>query len=98
MRATGIPLTEEHSMSRPHDVIAALTAVLGPTQVISDTNQLELYRLDGLRPSRGYRDRGRLGRKPECVVRPQTPRMCELWYNGPTPLMCRSSPMGEAQA
>jgi FAD/FMN-containing dehydrogenase len=58
-------------MSRPHDVIAALTAVLGPTQVISDTNQLELYRLDGLRPSRGYRDRGRLGRKPECVVRPQ---------------------------
>jgi alkyldihydroxyacetonephosphate synthase len=59
-------------MSRPHDVIAALTAVLGPTHVISDTSQLELYRLDGLRPSRGYRDRERLGLKPGCVVRPQS--------------------------
>src|SRR5919197_5407999 len=85
MRATGIPPTEEHSMPRRHDVIAALTAVLGPTQVISDTNQLELYRLDGLRPSRGYRGRERLGLKPGCVVRPQSTeevRALVQWANG----------------
>jgi alkyldihydroxyacetonephosphate synthase len=58
-------------MSRQEDVIAALTALLGPTQVISDAPHLALYRLDGLRPSRGYRDRQRLGVMPACVVRPR---------------------------
>jgi alkyldihydroxyacetonephosphate synthase len=57
-------------MLRPEDVIAALSALLGPAQVISDAQRLELYKLDGLRPSRGYRDRSRIGRKPTCVVRP----------------------------
>ena len=72
-------------MSRPQDVIAALTAILGPTHVISDTSQLELYRLDGLRPSRGYRGRERLGLKPGCVVRPQSTeevRALVQWANG----------------
>jgi FAD/FMN-containing dehydrogenase len=58
-------------MSRLEQVIAALTALLGPTQVISDGPRLALYRLDGLRPSRGYRDRQRLGVLPGCVVRPR---------------------------
>jgi len=58
-------------MSRREDVIPALTALLGPTQVISDAPHLALYRLDGLRPSRGYRDRQRLGVMPGCVVRPR---------------------------
>ena len=52
--------------------ISALTALLGPTQVISDAPRLALYRLDGLRPSRGYRDRQRLGVAPGCVVRPRS--------------------------
>jgi alkyldihydroxyacetonephosphate synthase len=57
----------------PHleHVIPALTALLGPTQVISDAPRLALYRLDGLRPSRGYRERQRLGILPGCVVRPR---------------------------
>jgi alkyldihydroxyacetonephosphate synthase len=57
----------------PHleHVIPALTALLGPTQVISDAPRLALYRLDGLRPSRGYRERQRLGVMPGCVVRPR---------------------------
>jgi FAD/FMN-containing dehydrogenase len=58
-------------MFRPDDVVPALTALLGPTQVITDAPQLALYRLDGLRPSRGYRDRQRLGVMPGCVVRPR---------------------------
>jgi FAD/FMN-containing dehydrogenase len=58
-------------MSRREDIIPALTALLGPTQVISDAPHLALYRLDGLRPSRGYRDRQRLGVMPGCVVRPR---------------------------
>jgi alkyldihydroxyacetonephosphate synthase len=58
-------------MSRLEDVIPALTALLGPTQVISEAPHLALYRLDGLRPSRGYRDRQRLGVMPGCVVRPR---------------------------
>src|SRR5919109_2800649 len=63
--------TEEPPMFRLDDVVPALTALLGPTQVISAAPQLALYRLDGLRPSRGYRDRGRLGVMPGCVVRPR---------------------------
>jgi FAD/FMN-containing dehydrogenase len=59
-------------MSRLEHVIPALTALLGPTQVISDAQQLALYRLDGLRPSRGYRDRQRLGVLPGCMVRPRS--------------------------
>jgi alkyldihydroxyacetonephosphate synthase len=51
--------------------IAALTALLGPTQVLSEPHQLVWYRLDGLRPSRGYRDRQRLGVPPACIVRPR---------------------------
>jgi FAD/FMN-containing dehydrogenase len=51
--------------------IPALTALLGPTQVITEASRLALYRLDGLRPSRGYRDRQRLGVMPTCVVRPR---------------------------
>jgi alkyldihydroxyacetonephosphate synthase len=58
-------------MSRLEHVIPALTALLGPTQVIGDASRLALYRLDGLRPSRGYRDRQRLGVMPGCVVRPR---------------------------
>jgi FAD/FMN-containing dehydrogenase len=57
-------------MSRLEHAISALTALLGPAQVISDAHRLALYRLDGLRPSRGYRDRQRLGVLPGCVVRP----------------------------
>lgn len=69
----GTPMSpiEEPFMSRREDVIPALTALLGPTQVISDAPHLALYRLDGLRPSRGYRDRQRLGVMPGCVVRPR---------------------------
>ena len=52
-------------------VIPALTDLLGPTQVIADADTLAFYRLDGLRPSRGYRDRERLGLTPRCVVRPR---------------------------
>jgi alkyldihydroxyacetonephosphate synthase len=59
-------------MSRLEHVIPALTALLGPTQVIGDAPRLALYRLDGLRPSRGYRDRPRLGALPGCVVRPRS--------------------------
>ncbi len=59
-------------MARLEHDIAALTALLGPTQVISDPSQLIWYRLDGLRPSRGYRDRQRLGVTPRCVVRPRS--------------------------
>src|SRR5262245_52114634 len=62
---------EEPSMSRLDQVIPALTALLGSTQVVSDAPRLALYRLDGLRPSRGYRDRQRLGLLPKCVVRPR---------------------------
>jgi FAD/FMN-containing dehydrogenase len=58
-------------MSRLEHAISALTALLGPAQVISDAHRLALYRLDGLRPSRGYRDRQRLGVLPGCVVRPR---------------------------
>jgi alkyldihydroxyacetonephosphate synthase len=58
-------------MSRSEHIIPALTALLGSTQVISDAPHLALYRLDGLRPSRGYRDRQRLGLLPRCVVRPR---------------------------
>jgi FAD/FMN-containing dehydrogenase len=58
-------------MSRLENVIPTLTALLGPTQVLSEAPQLALYRLDGLRPSRGYRDRQRLGVIPGCVVRPR---------------------------
>jgi FAD/FMN-containing dehydrogenase len=58
-------------MSHLEQVIPALTALLGPTQVIGDAQRLALYRLDGLRPSRGYRDRQRLGVMPGCVVRPR---------------------------
>jgi FAD/FMN-containing dehydrogenase len=58
-------------MSYQEHVIPALTTLLGPTQVISDGPRLALYRLDGLRPSRGYRDRQRLGVLPACVVRPR---------------------------
>ena len=59
-------------MSRLEHVIPELAALLGPTQVIDDTPRLALYRLDGLRPSRGYRDRSRLGALPGCVVRPRS--------------------------
>jgi alkyldihydroxyacetonephosphate synthase len=65
-------LTKEQRMSRREDQIAALTALLGPDRVIHEPGQLAFYRLDGLRPSRGYRDRRRLGRLPECVVRPHS--------------------------
>jgi len=58
-------------MSHLEHVIPALTDLLGPNRVIADANQLALYRSDGLRPSRGYRDRQRLGVKPGCVVRPR---------------------------
>jgi alkyldihydroxyacetonephosphate synthase len=58
-------------MARLEHVVPALTNLLGPTQVIADADRLALYRLDGLRPSRGYRDRKRLGVKPGCVVRPR---------------------------
>ncbi len=58
-------------MSRSDHIVTALTALLGDTQVISDTQTLEYYKLDGLRPSRGYRDRQQLGVKPMCVVRPR---------------------------
>ncbi len=58
-------------MSHLEHVIPALTTLLGPTQVIDDAPRLALYRLDGLRPSRGYRDRQRLGVMPGCVVRPR---------------------------
>jgi alkyldihydroxyacetonephosphate synthase len=58
-------------MSRLDHIIPALTTLLGPTQVISDAPRLALYRLDGLRPSRGYRDRQGLGVTPGCVVRPR---------------------------
>src|SRR5215510_10335868 len=71
MDGTPISLTEELSMSQLEHVIPALTALLGPSQVISDVPRLALYRLDGLRPSRGYRDRQRLGVMPGCVVRPR---------------------------
>src|SRR5262245_15764040 len=63
--------TEESFMSRLENVIPTLTALLGPTQVLSEAPQLALYRLDGLRPSRGYRNRQRLGVIPGCVVRPR---------------------------
>jgi FAD/FMN-containing dehydrogenase len=59
-------------MSWLEHVIPAVTALLGPTQVIADAPRLALYRLDGLRPSRGYRDRPRLGVLPGCVVRPRS--------------------------
>jgi alkyldihydroxyacetonephosphate synthase len=71
MDGTPISPIEEPFMSRLEDVVPALTALLGPTQVISDAPHLALYRLDGLRPSRGYRDRQRLGVMPGCVVRPR---------------------------
>src|SRR5919109_2054291 len=71
MDGTHISPAEEPSMSYQEHVIPALTALLGPTQVISDGPRLALYRLDGLRPSRGYRDRQRLGVLPGCVVRPR---------------------------
>jgi alkyldihydroxyacetonephosphate synthase len=58
-------------MARLEHEITALAALLGPTQVLSDPSQLLWYRLDGLRPSRGYRDRRRLGVMPGCVVRPR---------------------------
>jgi alkyldihydroxyacetonephosphate synthase len=58
-------------MSLLEHSVPALTDLFGPTQVITDANQLALYCLDGLRPSRGYRDRKRLGAKPGCVVRPR---------------------------
>ena len=58
-------------MSSREQLIPALTDVLGPTQVVVDPSQLALYRLDGLRPSRGYRERQRLGVAPGCVVRPR---------------------------
>ena len=59
-------------MARFEHDIAALTDLLSPTQVLSDPRQLVWYRLDGLRPSRGYRDRQRLGVLPACVVRPHS--------------------------
>src|SRR5262245_53688141 len=71
MDDTHIVPTEEPSMSCREHVVPALTALLGPTQVISDGPRLALYRLDGLRPSRGYRNRQRLGVMPGCVVRPR---------------------------
>ena len=43
-------------MSVLEHVVPALTDLLGPTQVIADADKLAFYRLDGLRPSRGYRD------------------------------------------
>lgn len=58
-------------MARPEYEIAELTALLGPAQVLSEPSLLVWYRLDGLRPSRGYRDRQRLGVIPACVVRPR---------------------------
>jgi alkyldihydroxyacetonephosphate synthase len=72
-------------MLPPEDIIVALTALLGPAQVISDAQHLELYKLDGLRPSRGYRDRPRLGQKPACVVRPSSTADVQAlvqWANG----------------
>jgi FAD/FMN-containing dehydrogenase len=71
MDDTPLSPIEEAFMSRLEDVRQALTALLGPTQVISEVPHLALYRLDGLRPSRGYRDRQRLGVIPGCVVRPR---------------------------
>jgi alkyldihydroxyacetonephosphate synthase len=59
-------------MSFRERLIPALTDLLGPAQVVVDPSQLALYRLDGLRPSRGYRGRQRLGIAPGCVVRPRT--------------------------
>jgi FAD/FMN-containing dehydrogenase len=58
-------------MSVLEHVVPALTDLLGPTQVIADADKLAFYRLDGLRPSRGYRGRKRLGLTPACVVRPR---------------------------
>src|SRR5688572_28803111 len=59
-------------MSFRERLIPALTDLLGPAQVVVDPSQLARYRLDGLRPSRGYRGRQRLGIAPACVVRPRT--------------------------
>jgi len=59
-------------MSRSHPVVTALAALLEPAQVLSDGQTLEYYKLDGLRPSRGYRERTRLGTQPLCVVRPRS--------------------------
>jgi FAD/FMN-containing dehydrogenase len=58
-------------MSLHDPIIPALTELLGAAQVITDAPRLALYRLDGLRPSRGYRERRRLGVMPACVVRPR---------------------------
>ena len=58
-------------MARLEHVVPVLTNLLGPGQVIADADRLALYRLDGLRPSRGYRDHQRLGVMPGCVVRPR---------------------------
>ena len=63
---------EERVMSHQEQAVAALGAILGPTQVISDARMLEYYKLDGLRPSRGYRDREQLGAQPTCVVCPRS--------------------------
>jgi alkyldihydroxyacetonephosphate synthase len=71
MDDTPIAPIKEPFMSRLEAVRQALIDLLGPTQVIADAPHLALYRLDGLRPSRGYRDRERLGVMPGCVVRPR---------------------------
>jgi FAD/FMN-containing dehydrogenase len=82
---------KEQIMARLEHEIAALTALLGPTQVISDPSQLAWYRLDGLRPSRGYRDWQRLGVTPACVVRPHSTADVQAlvqWANAqPVPLV-----------
>jgi len=96
-------------MSRLEQMIPALTTLLGPTQVIADASRLALYRLDGLRPSRGYRDRPRLGVLPGCVVRPRstadvqalvqwahTAHMALVPYGGGTGLM--GGAMGDAES
>jgi alkyldihydroxyacetonephosphate synthase len=85
MESAQSPYTEEHAMAFREDVVPALTDLLGPSQVIADANKLALYRLDGLRPSRGYRDRERLGITPACVVRPRRTTEVQAlvrWANG----------------
>ncbi|MBI3326321.1 MAG: FAD-binding oxidoreductase [Nitrospinae bacterium] len=95
-------------MSDQEQAVAALRALLGPTQVISDARLLEYYKLDGLRPSRGYRDREQLGAQPTCVVRPRstadvqalvrwanTQRVPLIPYGGGTGLMGGAMTSGE---
>ena len=78
--------------------LSALTALLGPSQVISDASQLAWYRLDGLRPSRGYRDRSGSASPPAVWYAHALRQMSKPWCGGPMPPMWGSSPMAAAPA